>query len=481
MYYQIATSYSTSGSTRTYSLNDVSATYSGGTTTSTAGETYSSSCLKADCSLSMTGGTVSLSNSGLMSKSIKVGSTDMPGTVTISGGSLTYHLTGGMYLNGSDPVYCSAIKTDNYYGTGGTITITANTGKASRGISADALVRITDGIYLITNDCAGLQGTSDTYTAKGITCDQDIELLGGTFQIQMTGTGGKCIKADGTLTIGTEGGEGPQLKATTSGAPLGSSSSGGMGGFPGGNTSSSNSSSAKAIKAQGTITVNGGALLVSTASNGAEGLESKTNVTINGGLHYFQCYDDCINSPGIINFAGGTTVCYATNNDAVDSNYGRSGAITISGGNLFAYSGAGGAEEGIDCDNNSYITVTGGIAISAGGSQGGGGMGSSSSIGSASQGYYLGSSPSSYSTTYYYTLCNTSGEAICTYRFEKNVSNSLSLLTAPNLGTGSITVKQGTSEPTSASIIVKSTTDAPVFWITPEVSTTSTAATITSK
>lgn len=206
------------------------------------------------------------------------------------------------------------------------------------------------------------------------------------------------------------------------------------------------------------------------------------DVTINGGLHYFQCYDDCINSPGIINFAGGTTVCYATNNDAVDSNYGRSGAITISGGNLFAYSGAGGAEEGIDCDNNSYITVTGGIAISAGGSQGGGGMGSSSSsIGSASQGYYLGSSPSSYSTTYYYTLCNTSGEAICTYRFEKNVSNSLSLLTAPNLGTGSITVKQGTSEPTSASIIVKSTTDAPVFWITPEVSTTSTAATIQAK
>ena len=343
-------------------------------------------------------------------------------------------------------------------------------------------MRITDGIYLITNDCAGLQGTSDTYTAKGITCDQDIELLGGTFQIQMTGTGGKCVKADGTLTIGTEGGEGPQLKATTSGASLGSSSSGGMGGFPGGNTSSSNSSSAKAIKAQGTITVNGGALLVSTASNGAEGLESKTSVTINGGLHYFQCYDDCINSPGIINFAGGTTVCYATNNDAVDSNYGRSGAITISGGNLFAYSGAGGAEEGIDCDNNSYITVTGGIAISAGGSQGGGGMGSSSSsIGSASQPYYLGSSPSSYSSTYYYTLCNTSGEAICTYRFEKNVSNSLSLLTAPNLGTGSITVKQGTSEPPSASIIVKSKTDAPVFWITPEVSTTSTAATIQAK
>ena len=127
-----------------------------------------------------------------------------------------------------------SIKTDNYYGTGGTITITANTGKASRGISADALVRITNGIYLITNDCAGLQGTSDTYTAKGITCDQDIELLGGTFQIQMTGTGGKCVKADGTLTIGTEGGEGPQLKATTSGASLGLSSSGGMGGFPGG-------------------------------------------------------------------------------------------------------------------------------------------------------------------------------------------------------------------------------------------------------
>ena len=482
VYYQISTSYQTSGSTRTYSLTDVSSTYSGGTTTGAAGETFSSSCLKADSLLTMTGGTVSLSNSGLMSKSIKVGSSAMPGTVTISGGSLTCQLTGDMYLNGSDPVYCTAIKTDRYYGTGGTITITATTGKASRAISADALVSISDGIYQITNDCAGLQGSSDTYTAKGITCDQNIELLGGTFVIKMSGTGGKCIKADGTLTIGTDGGEGPQITATTTGTSLGTSSSGGMGGFPGGGSSSSNSSSSKAIKAQGAITVNGGALLVSTASNGAEGLESKTSVTINGGQHYFHCYDDCINSSGPITFAGGTTVCYATNNDAVDSNYGRSGAITISGGNVFAYSSAGSPEEGLDCDNNSYITISGGIAISAGGSQGGGGMGgSSSSIGSASQGYYLGSSPSSYTTTYYYTLCNTSGEAICTYRFEKNVTNSLSLLTAPNLGTGSITVKQGTEAPTSASVIVKNAADIPVFYIAPVVTTTGTAATVTAK
>ena len=121
----------------------------------------------------------------------------------------------------------------------------------------------------------------------------------------------------------------------------------------------------------------------------------------------------------------------------------------------------------------SYIVVTGGIAVTAGGRMGSSGT---SSIGTATQGYYLGSSPSSYSSANYYTLCNTSGEAICTYKFASNVSNSLGLLTAPNLGKGSISVKSGTAKPTAWDINVDD-----VFFINPTVITSSTAATVTTK
>lgn len=452
-------------------------------------DTYYYNCLKADVLVTISGGTLMLTNSGSMSKSIKAGNSDNEGTVTISGGDITSTVSGDMYLLGTDATYSAAVKTDNYYGTGGTIVVKASAGKAIRAVSADNIISVSGGTYDITNNSAGYIGTSDTYTAKGFTCDKDVIITGGTLKITVTGTGGKCIKADGEVVIGAEDGSGPTIVASTTGARLGSS--GGGGGRPWGGSQSSLSSSSKAIKAIGRALVYGGNMTITTETDGAEGLESKTSILISGGNHYFKCYDDCINSAGIINFAGGNTVCYATGNDAVDSNYGRSGAITFSGGNVFAYTSSGGPEEGFDCDNNSYITITGGIAVSAGGSQGGGGGGgpgrpgmggsTSGSVGSATQGYYLGSSPSSYNTTNYYTLCNTSGEPVCTYRFDGAVSNSLSLLTAPNLGKGSISIKQGTAEPTSCSVKVLNGAGNGVFYLSPTVTTTSTAATVTAK
>jgi len=359
----------------------------------------------------------------------------------------------------------------------------------------DGTIIINGGSYTIKSSTNGSTEGTETHTAKGLNADGNMQLNAGTINIAMTGTGGKCIRVEGTYTQGTEDGEGPTLTASTTGSAYSTSSSStssnwgwggrpGGGGGPGGNQASG--ADAKCIKVIGAATIYGGTSHISTSTNGAEGLESKTSITIKGGNHYFKCYDDCINSSGIVNFAGGNTVCYATNNDAVDSNYGKKGAITISGGSIFAYSTAGSPEEGLDCDNNSYIVITGGIAISAGGSQGGGGgwggsSSSSQSVGSSSQGYFLGSSPSSYGTSYYYTLCNTSGEALCTYKFEGNVSNSLSLLTAPNLGKGSVTVKYGTKAPTESSASVANASETSVFYIAPTVTTTGTTATVTAK
>ena len=227
-YYQISNSYTTSGTTRTFPLTSVQDIYGG--SSGESADTYNSVCLKADKAVDISGGTFVLTNSGSMSKSIKAGNSDYEGTVAISGGDITCNVSGDMYLSGTDATYCAAVKTDNYYGTGGTITINASTGKAIRGISADNVINISDGTYSITNSSNGNLGSNDTYTAKGLTCDKDIILTGGNFTIKATGTGGKCIKADGEIIIGTDNGTGPVITASTSGTGLGTSSGGGPGG-----------------------------------------------------------------------------------------------------------------------------------------------------------------------------------------------------------------------------------------------------------
>ena len=479
-YLTISDSYNTTtiSGYRIYSYSTSS--YAGGSQTDTeeSGETYNAVCIKADNTLTVDGGTLTLINNGNMSKSLKAD------RVVINGGDITSTVKGSLYVNGSDASYCSSVKCNYYVGNGGKVTFNASTGSACRGISADDDITINGGTYDITNSCNGYVSSVDHYTAKALKCDNTINLIGGNITIKMTGTGGKGIKA-GTTAAGTSfvmgnssTNEGPVLSVTTTGSALStgtsSSSQGGFGGMQ-----QASGADSKAIKSMGAANIYGGNLIVSTSTDGAEGLESKTGVTIYGGNHFFKCYDDCINSAGIVNFAGGNTVCYAYGNDAIDSNYGRTGAITISGGNVFTYTTKGSPEEGFDCDNNSYITITGGIAVSAGGAQGN--SSGTQSVGSSSQGYYLGSSPSSYSANTYYTLCNTSGTPICTYVFDAACSNTLSLLTASNLGKGTITVKSGSSKPTAYDTSVSNLDGKEVFFINPTVTTSSTTATLTSK
>lgn len=309
--------------------------------------------------------------------------------------------------------------------------------------------------YTLTNATSTWSGASgsssdDNYTAKGIKADEKVALNAGTITIKATGTGGKGIKSSGSYTQGLSGGTGPTLKVTTSGSSIGGNSGGG-GGFPGGGgMESSGGSSSKAIKVMGIATLYGGTSEIYTSTDGAEGLESKTAIYIEGGQHYFKCYDDCINSKGKIFFNGGVTVCYGYGNDSVDSNAGTTGAITIGNGAVFAYTTKGSPEEGFDCDNNSYIQITGtGIAISAGAAQGGGS--SSSTISGAAQGYAFVSSSISYKSNTYYTLSDASGNNLATYSFEGSCSSSLALFTATGMVKNSTYyIKSSTSAPTDA-------------------------------
>lgn len=354
-------------------------------------------------------------------------------------------ITGSGSVTPSSGKFATAagIKGDGNITIGGGTIIINNTGAAAKGISCDKVLTTTGGNLTITNSGTGTGTTSSYSTSKGLTSDGSIDLQGGTISITMTGQGGKGIKSDGTLVIGKSDTEGPTLTVSTTGAKYLSTSS------------------AKAIKATGAITINGGEMVVTTGQNGAEGMESKlksnASIVFNGGKHYFKCYDDCINTAGAIKFEGGIVVCYGTGNDAIDSNYGQSGAIQIGNGTVLSYSAAGGPEEGFDCDNNSYIQITGyGIAISGGGSQGGGGGwggwgGSSSGIGSAVQGYSLSTSSISYATNRYYTLADASGNNLVTYSVEGSFSSSLSLFTATGMTKGSTyTLKYNTSKPADA-------------------------------
>ncbi len=400
-------------------------------------------------------------------------------TRTYSISNTTSTWTGGTSTTEGDLSSSHGIKGDNSVEiNGGDITIKM-TGTAGKAISTDKDITVNDGTITITNSGAGQTNGSTNYTAKGLTADKNVNLVGGTIGITMSGSGGKCIKADNELIVGNKStGEGPTLTATTSGSTLGGSSSGGWGG-PGGG--SSGGSSAKAIKALGTIYVYGGKMNVSTSTDGAEGLESKTAVYIEGGEHYYKCYDDCINSSGCIYFNGGTTVCYSYGNDAVDSNAGKSGAITIGNGNIFAFTTKGSPEEGLDCDNNSYIKITGtGIGISAGGAQGGGS--SSSSISGAAQGYAFVTSSISYSSGRYYTLADASGNNLATYSFPVSCSSSLALFTAKGMTSGSTyNVKYSTTKPTDATIVVGGESGQAGFYIGSSAKGTTSVTSFTAK
>ena len=444
IYYSITNSYSTSSGTRTYSLTNVTSTYGGSSDVSEDnGTAYNAIGIKADGDLTIAGGTVTVANKGSMSKSMKSKT-----AVTIGGGTITLTPSGAMQVINNDASYSSGIKTKEFVMNDGTLTINAS-GAAGRGITATNITT-NGGTLNITNSGAGQTGTSDNYTAKGMKADSSIKLNAGTITIAMSGTGGKGIKSAGTYTQGTSGGDGPTLTVSTTGSSLGTTGGGG-GGWPGGMGQSSGSS-AKGIKVQGTVVVYGGTTEVSTKTDGAEGLESKTSIDIQGGKHYFACYDDCINSSGPIVFNGGATVCYSNGNDAIDSNYGRTGAITIGNGAVLSYTTKGAPEEGLDCDNNSYIQITGtGIAISAGGSQGGGWGGSSSTISNAKQGYALLTSTISYTSGRYYTLADASSKNLVTYSFPASISSTLSLITATGMVKGSAyNIKYSTSAPTDA-------------------------------
>lgn len=407
-------------------------------------------------------------------------------TVTVNGTSFRCYdfkqSTSGTFYFGNPNGYMSG----GGWGGGTTYTIKSSTfegptdGKdhfyqASSQYSTSGTTRT----YTLTDVTSRYQGgtiggsttDADSYTAKGIKADHNVSLLGGTINIKTTGTGAKGIKVDGDMFVGDKTtGEGPILSVVTTGASYGSGTSTGGGGWGGPGGGESSGSSSKAIKVEGSYWQYGGSLYINTATSGAEGIESKTrsatSMNFNGGSVYLYCYDDCINSAGAINFNGAHVMAISYGNDAIDSNYGQSGALSVTNGAVIAFSTKGGAEMGFDCDNNSYIKFTGGTLVAGGGSQGGSG---SSSLGSGSVHYKVWSGSISYTANNYYSV-TASNAGVFTFCLPVAVNSSYNFYACSDFKSStSHSLVRNTTAPAGGSPVLfrTSATDLvgkPLFW-----------------
>lgn len=279
---------------------------------------------------------------------------------------------------------------------GGQLSITTN-GTAKKGLKSGAHINLNGGTIIINTSGSGEYDSTeqDISSCSAIKCDSNFVLKNATVALSSTGSAGKGINVDGTATF-----ESGVLIIKTSGKQF---------------VYQNLDSSAKGIKAEGDLTINGGEIKVfCSGGEGSEGIESKSNLTINGGTIEVECYDDCINAANSIAVNGGKIYCYSSNNDGMDSN----GTISFTGG-LTICSGTNIPEEGIDCDQNNF-SIKGGILISVGGAS------STPTANSCTQRSVLYGA-SAYEKTLI-SIVNSSSKAVMTYDIPRNYTQQMTML-----------------------------------------------------
>ncbi len=245
---------------------------------------------------------------------------------------------------------------------GGTTDITV-TAEAAKAMKCEGPMTVSGGEITATVTGHGIYDSAKAKT-KASAClnsDMDILISGGELQLTATGGGGKGLSCDGKLTV-----NGGDIDIRTSGGVLAYVNNTLFTNYTG-NTDRLNSdmkSSAKGIKVDGDVEINGGVINVTTTGNGAEGIESKSVLTINDGSITVRSTDDAINSSSHMYIRGGNISVIATGNDGLDSN----GNLYIEGGHIMAF-GARSPECGIDANEEEGYTVifTGGTLLAVGG------------------------------------------------------------------------------------------------------------------
>ena len=246
---------------------------------------------------------------------------------------------------------------------------------ANHGIKANDGIFINGGILNVEVSAAA---------TKGINCESHIIVNGGRTTVLAKGNGmydtedkeakgAAGIKADSTLTM--NGGE-LWLKSTGAGGK--GINVDGTANFNGGNvmivttggqfSGSGDTSSPKGIKVDGDLTISDGRIWVRTSGNNGEGIETKSKLTITGGEVASYAYDDAINSKGDMTISGGYVYAQGQHNDGLDAN----GNCYIKGGTVYAIC-SGTPEVAIDAntEGGKKLYVSGGTIVALGGLESG--------------------------------------------------------------------------------------------------------------
>lgn len=328
--------------------------------------------IKVDGDMSVYGGNIAVGcpQTNVGGKGIAV-----DGNVLIADGVLDLEALGacGTYTNVDgelDSYVSTCLKTDGTLTIGGG-SISCNA--YGRGINAEMDILITGGtLDLSTSGNGFAYGNSGTAAQDGFApvcmkTDHNMTILGGDIRCQSTGTGGRGISVDSTLTIGEMGADDDLLSlyCSTSGNPVVGGSTGGWGGNHG-STNDNFKGLPKGIKVDGDIVMNSGKVgsycsQTSGDPNG-EAIEAKGSFTMNGGEVEANSFDDAINSGTRMDINGGRIWAYSRGNDAIDNN----GTQTyFNGGLVIAISDR---EMGVDAstDAGGHFYINGATVISKG-------------------------------------------------------------------------------------------------------------------
>ncbi len=314
--------------------------------------------ISSDNDIIINGTTLTINHSAEASKGLKSDT-----NITLVDGDITIVSSGTLTLepldNGYDATYCTAIGADgNFEMIDGNLSITLPVSNdAGRGIKVDGNIIINNGNINILSNSNGdtytnSDGEPDSYKSCCIKADGDISIIDGNITLEATGSGGKCIDAEGAIYIGVENGDTDLvMDMKTTGEKF----------YESGYGEDADYANPKILKAEGDLYVYGGHINIYTENDGGEGLESKTGVYILGGYIIIDTYDDAINGKYNVQVDGGTIYAYSRGNDAIDSN----GTMYMNGGLLVAV-GQMAPEGAFDCDQNTFA-ITGGTLIGVGG------------------------------------------------------------------------------------------------------------------
>ena len=307
---------------------------------------------------------------------------------------------------------CDGVQAVNVYKKGGALSIDV-AGAASDGIKATRNLCIDGGdISVVTRgDALFNDKKSDYSSATCLKSDLVVEINGGNCSFRSEGNGAKGISSDSLVVIRSG-----NVKVVTKGGDVNDP------------VDVNAHTSSKGIKSDGPLYFAGGNVDVLVFGEGerSEGVEAKAGLYVCGDCNlYVYAYDDAMNADSLF-FAGGKVYAYSVANDAIDSN----GKVLVSGGVVVA-DGSLSPEQGMDVDNYSAFTITGGTLFSVGGA-----MGSSPSmpLGKETSVPAYAWNGSKLKKGNYLSLVDDKGVALYSYKVQRDMNGASCLVVSPQLG-----------------------------------------------